>query len=94
MSSWQPVFNPMFILCNVFWDVGSPQAKTYQPPKDFRHRALEEEMISIFSRGAEITGRGSRPFPPNQAVFRKDSIIFQEPHKDFDSVWNLSFPNT
>jgi len=90
---WQPVLNPEFILCEVFRDIGSSQTKAYKPPKHFRHGALEEEMIYIFSGGAEVAGGRSRPVSLNQVVFGEDNIIFQEPHEDFNSVRNLSFPN-
>jgi hypothetical protein len=90
---WQLVLNPKFILCEVFRDIGSSQTKAYQPPKDFRRGALEEEMIYIFRGGAEVAGGRFQPVSLNQVVFGEDNIIFQEPHEDFDSVRNLSFPN-
>ena len=88
----EPFGNPDFVLLYIFGNIIRPKAESYDPPSDFCHWALEENVINCFSLMAEVAGWIPRPMPAYQIIFGKNGIILNQPHENFNFIGYFGFP--
>jgi hypothetical protein len=83
---------PKPILIKASWSTIRPQRKSQQTPDLFNHHTFKENMMPTSFLCAK--GTRSIAFPPSstQVILSQDSIMRNQPHKDFGLQWNFGFP--